>query len=149
MLPNLQDYQEVLVANCPKTRPWCCDELKEDMCDRIALMVEIHPTPAPSRTKELRARSLSGKFYPQIAFSSLIHTFAGEIRCFSRCGVVSQSWARPCKKPHPAWCHDSCQVSRGRLSCRGRAVCPDSSVLVGTPSTRCLSKLTFKSDLNF
>ena len=65
LLPNLQDYQEVLVANCQKTRLWCCDELKEDMCDGIALMVETHhTTTAPSRTKELRARSLPGKFYP-------------------------------------------------------------------------------------
>ena len=92
LMPNLQDGQEVLMTNCPKTRPcWCCDELKEDMCDIIALMVEIHHTIEPFRTEELRARSLSGKFYPHIAFSSLIHTFAGEIRCFSRCGVVSQS----------------------------------------------------------
>jgi len=82
-MPNLQDGQEVLMTNCPKTRHWCCDELKEDMCDIIALMVEIHRKTAPSRTKELRARSFSGKFYPHIAFSSLIHTFAGEIRCFS------------------------------------------------------------------
>ena len=90
-MPNLQDGQEVLMTNCPKTRPWCCDELKEDMCDIIALMVEIHHTTALYRTKKLRARSLSGKFYPHIAFLSLIYTFAGEIRCFSRCGVVSQS----------------------------------------------------------
>ena len=91
LLPNLQDDQVLMMANCPKTRPWCCDELKEDMCDRIALMVEIHHTTALYRTKELRARSFSGKFYPHIAFLSLIHTFGGEIRYFSRCGVVSQS----------------------------------------------------------
>ena len=91
LMPTLQDDHEVLMTNCPKTRPWCCDELKEDMCDRIALMVAIHHTPAPFRTKELRARSFSGKFYPHIAFSSLIHTFAGEIRCSSRCSVVAQS----------------------------------------------------------
>ena len=68
LMPNLQGSREVLMANCPKARPWCCDELKTDICDVTAFMLGIRHENQPNGTKELRARSFSGKVHSEFHF---------------------------------------------------------------------------------
>ena len=81
LMPNLQDDHEVLMANCPKRRPWCREELAEGARELTAFMAETNPLNGSHRTKSLRMGSMCGKFHPYIAFASIMSRNGDKIRC--------------------------------------------------------------------